>query len=39
MIYSIDKRIEKFEGLREMKLPERFIEILIGGFSNKGPGK
>lgn len=39
MIYSIDKGIEKFEGLREMKLPERFNEKLIGGFSNKGPGK
>ena len=39
MIYSIDKRIEKFEGLEEMKLPERFNEQLIGDFSNKGPGK
>ena len=39
MMYSIDKRIGKFEGLVEMKLPERFNEKLIGGFSNKGPGK
>ena len=39
MIYPIDKRIEEFEGLGEMKLSERFNEKLIGGFSNKGPGK
>ena len=33
MIYSIDKGIEKFEGLGEIKLPERFNEQLIGYFS------
>ena len=39
MIYSIDKRFEKFEGIGEMKFPEKFNEKLIDDFSNKGPGK
>ena len=39
MIYPIDKRIEEFEGLGEINLPERFNEQLIGDFSNKGQGK
>ena len=39
MIYSIDKRFEKFESIGEMKFPEKFNEKLIDDFSNKGPGK
>ena len=39
MIYLIDKRFVEFEGLGEMKLPEKFNEKLIDDFSNKGPGK
>ena len=39
MIYSIDKRFEKFEGIGELKFPERFNEKLIDDFSNRGPGK
>ena len=39
MVYSIDKRFGEFEGLGEMKLPEKFNEKLIDDFSNKGPGK
>ena len=39
MIYSIDKRFEKFEGIGEMKFPEKFNEKLMNNFSNKGPGK
>ena len=39
MIYSIDKRFEKFEGIGELKFPERFSEKLIEGFSNNGTGK
>ena len=39
MIYSIDKRFEKFEGIVEMKFLEKFNEKLIGDFSNKGPSK
>lgn len=39
MIYSADRRFWEFEGLGEMKLPEKFNEKLIDDFSNKGPGK